>query len=105
MQASRQGAMGARARTAAFGAPVLPLRRAGGLGGPGSGAAAVPLSSCRSRRTVVVTRASVFEKFSERSIRVLMLSQQHGKELGSAEVRRWTCGRCCARGPLRAGGA
>jgi len=62
----------ARARPSAFGAPVL--HRSPGVG------------SSRLKSPLVV-RASVFERFSERSIRVLMLSQQHGKELGSAEVR------------------
>jgi hypothetical protein len=84
MLAGRQQARGAaRARSSAFGAP---LRGAPALA-PASRRPHTGATSS-SRALSVVVRASVFEKFSERSIRVLMLSQQHGKELGSAEVRQ-----------------
>lgn len=74
------------------------LRRGGGICCPLSSlrapAAAAPaprlVASVRrsqpSRRAAVVVRA-VFEKFSERSIKSVMIAQQEAKNLGAMEVR------------------
>jgi hypothetical protein len=64
----------------------------GGAGGARSAAAAGTThvrmmgASSSSRARAVACRA-VFEKFSERSIKAVMISQQQAKELGASEVR------------------
>lgn len=62
------------------------------MGRPGAARRAAPACGARvsrpaPRNRTVAVRA-VFEKFSERSIKAVMISQQQAKELGASEVRR-----------------
>ena len=86
-----QGLGGARAVAGGSGA----LRGVSGSGGgarfavavrPGGGGGGVGLR--RAGRRAAVAVSAVFEKFSERSIKAVMISQQVAKELGAAEVRQ-----------------
>ncbi|GBF97872.1 hypothetical protein Rsub_10227, partial [Raphidocelis subcapitata] len=69
-------------------APAAPTRRGAarrGAAGAGPAAAAPRRGGAAPGRARDVT-CNVFEKFSERSIKAVLLSQQHAKELGAPEV-------------------
>lgn len=57
---------------------------------PGRRHLGAPASARRTRRGAAVS--AVFEKFSERSIKAVMVSQQQAKAMGAPEVRRRASG-------------